>query len=109
MPRLPSALADISTKSADGDSVLFDFGLLSGVQKNDATNPRVRYHCVSLDVTVDVAGGLPLVALLDARSVVATADLLSKPECGILIGLSRSRKFRHGSRSLGGVAKESSR
>ena len=95
-------------ESADGDAVLLNLSLLSGVEENDAPDPWVRYHCDGGDSSVDVEGGLPLVALLDAWSLVTAADLLSKPERRVLIGLSRGREFGHGRGNIGGVAKESS-
>ena len=56
----------------------------------------MRNHCDGGDLSVDVEGGLPLVALLDAWSLVIAADLLSKHEHRVLIGLSRGREFGHG-------------
>ena len=66
------------------------------------------YHCDGGDLSVHVEGGLPLVALLDARSVVGAANLLSKPESRVLIGLGRGREFGHGRGNVGGVSEESS-
>jgi hypothetical protein len=60
-------------------------------------------------MSIHVEGGLPLVALLDAWSVVAAPNLLSKPESRVLIGLGRGREFSHGRGNVGGVSEESSR
>jgi hypothetical protein len=56
----------------------------------------VRYHCDGGDLSVEVEGRLPLVALLDAWSVVSASDLLSKPERRVLIDFGRGREFGHG-------------